>query len=182
MKTAYVPAFLLILVFIGGAAQPKTLTFMKEQSSIEYRLVHPLHKIEATSKDVDCRLDADVATKSIKKVIVVVDVTTFNSGNSNRDSHAMEVIDAISYPEARFVSTSIAQEGDSVTVHGDLSFHGVTHEVILKGVTQWSANDLLVQGSLETSLALFNIERPSLLMIPVGDELSFSFVAAFHWD
>ncbi|HTP12644.1 MAG TPA: YceI family protein, partial [Bacteroidota bacterium] len=40
---------------------------------------------------------------------VRVDVTTFDSGNSNRDSHAMEVVDALTYPDVQFTSTSVVQ-------------------------------------------------------------------------
>jgi hypothetical protein len=36
-----------------------------------------------------------------------------------------------------------------------------------------------VDGSFELSLAAFKIDRPSLLMIPVEDTLSFSFAAVF---
>ena len=110
-----------------------------------------------------------------------VDVTTFDSGNSNRDSHAMEVIDAITYPEVNFSSTSIVQTGDSVHVKGKLIFHGVTKDVDIAGTSTWSNNKLLLQGGFAVSLTAFNIERPSLLLIPVEDALSFNIVAAFGW-
>ncbi|MEO8168308.1 MAG: YceI family protein [bacterium] len=157
-----------------------TLRLVKDESSVTYHLVHPLHKIEATSKDVEYRVDADVATKTIKKVLAAVDVTTFSSGNSNRDSHAMEVIDGITYPDARFVSLSVIRNGDSITVHGNLTFHGVTKEVVMNGTANWSDGKLIVKGGFDTSLSAFNIDRPSLLLIPVEDSLSFEIVAVFQ--
>ncbi|HUI11292.1 MAG TPA: YceI family protein, partial [Bacteroidota bacterium] len=90
------------LVCAEAPAQVKHLACMKDQSSMTYRLVHPLHKIEATSKDVAYDLEADPVAHTFKHVSGTVDVTTFDSGNSNRDSHAMEVIDAIDYPDASF--------------------------------------------------------------------------------
>jgi polyisoprenoid-binding protein YceI len=176
-----IPVVSLLFLFAasGDAAQSTNPGLMREESSVTYRMVHPLHKIESTSKDVAYKLDIDVATRTVKQVSAQVDVTTFDSGNSNRDSHAMEVIDAISYPEAQFVSTGIVQAGDSLSIAGKLTFHGVTKDVMAAARCQWSQSKLSVNGSLDVSLTGFNIERPSLLMIPVEDKLSFTFVAVF---
>jgi polyisoprenoid-binding protein YceI len=172
----------LLISCSAGMAQVKTLDAVRDESSVTYRMVHPLHKIESTSKDVHYKLDLDVATKEIKAVSAVVDVTTFDSGNSNRDSHAMEVIDAISFPEAGFASTRVTQAGDSLTVSGKLTFHGVTKDAVMKGSVKWSGTSLVVRGEFTVSLIAFNIERPSLLMIPVEDALTFSIAATFRWE
>jgi polyisoprenoid-binding protein YceI len=176
-------SLLLVFLFLrlDAFGQTRHLDLVKEESSVTYRLVHPLHEIEATSKDVQYVLEADPSTKEIKRVSAQVDVTTFDSGNSNRDSHAMEVIDAITYPEVTFTSTSIAQAGDSVRVTGKLMLHGVTKEVVVATLLKWSEEKLVVQGSLCISLTGFNIERPSLLMMPVEDTLNFSIVGVFVW-
>ncbi len=183
MKTTGTSVLAMWLAVIGCAsfARAASPELVKDESFVTYHLVHPLHKIEATSKDIQYALDADATTKEIKRVSAQVDVTTFDSGNSNRDSHAMEVIDAISYPEVNFVSTSVAQTGDSVHVKGKLTFHGVTKDVDIAGTSAWSAGKLVLRGGFTVSLAAFNIERPSLLLIPVEDALSFDIVAAFDW-
>jgi polyisoprenoid-binding protein YceI len=175
-------AALALLCCSTGLAQVKTVDAVRNESSMTYRLVHPLHKVEATSKDVRYRLTSDPARKEITSVTAVVDVTTFDSGNSNRDSHAMEVIDAISFPEASFVSTVVTQTGDSLTVNGKLTFHGVTKDVVARLAAQWSGSSVVVQGGFTLSLTAFGIDRPSLLMIPVEDALTFSLVAAFRWQ
>ena len=183
MKGTTIPAVLMCLLISRPVAYTRAASFelIKDESSVTYHLVHPLHKIEATSKDVQYALDADVTTKEIKRVSAQVDVTTFDSGNSNRDSHAMEVIDAISYPEVNFVSTSIVQAGDSVHVKGKLTFHGITKDVDIAGTSTWSDSKLVLRGGLSVSLAAFSIERPALLLIPVEDALTFDIVAAFGW-
>ena len=168
-----------VLGVVPAPAQVKHLKQKKEESSMTYRMVHPLHKIEATSKEVVYELDADPGTKQFKKVSGWVDVTTFDSGNSNRDSHAMEVIDAITYPDAKFEGTGFTQKGDSLIITGKVTFHGVTREMTAGAATHWSEGKLEVDGSFELSLAAFKIDRPSLLMIPVEDALSFSFAAVF---
>ena len=163
----------------GARAQVKWVDVKKDESEMTYRLVHPLHKIEATSKEVAFRVQLDPSSKEIKSVTGQVDVMSFSSGNSSRDSHAMEVIDALSYPEALFASTSVAARGDSVTVSGKLTFHGVRKDIVIPAFARWTQGKLDVSGVFEASLTAFGIERPSLLLIPVEDNLIFSFKAAF---
>jgi polyisoprenoid-binding protein YceI len=162
-------------------AQSRIVQTLAGESWVAYHMVHPLHVIDAKSTNVDFKVELDPATKEIKTVTAQVDVTTFDSGNSNRDSHAMEVIDAITYPDVEFTSTSIAQTGDSLFVTGKLTFHGITHDILLAGTTTWQTNRLDVQGKFDISLTEFKIDRPSLLMIPVEDKLSFALAAAFTW-
>jgi polyisoprenoid-binding protein YceI len=163
------------------ASPAHSLTPIKKESTVTYHLVHPLHKIEATSSDVNYALDADESTKTVRTVTAEVDVSTFDSGNSNRDSHAMEVIDAIDFPTAEFRSSGVEQNGDSIRVSGVLTFHGVSQRVIIPGKLQWTDHKLVMQGDFDVSLDAFKIERPSLLMIPVEDAMHFSILAAFGW-
>ena len=179
IKNCFLLLALLLLVSVSKA-QTKKIQADKKESSITYQLTHPLHEIEATSKDLGCWVDLDPAKKEISHVYVQIDVITFNSGNSNRDSHAMEVIDAISYPKVKFTSTSIVQNGDNLKVTGKLTFHGVTKEITFNAKTKWEVNKLTVTGNFVISLTEFKIERPSLLLIPVNDELRFSFIVVLN--
>ena len=180
MRTTVATISAIMLLLTSGAyAQAKQPEVSKKDSWMTYRLTHPLHEIEATSKDVEYRVDADAAKKEVRAVSAVVDVTTFNSGNSNRDSHAMEVIDAIDFPEVTFVSSSVVQAGDSLKIAGKLTFHGVTQEIVMMARPRWAPDTLDVSGQFALSLTAFQIERPSLLMIPVEDALRFTFEAVF---
>ena len=165
----------------GSSAQSKIAETLAGESWIAYRLVHPLHVIDAKSSSVEYKLELDPEKKEIKTVTAHVDVTTFDSGNSNRDSHAMEVIDAITYPDVEFTSTSIVQKGDSIFVTGKLMFHGVTNDITMAGTAQWQPNRLDVHGGFDIGLTEYKVDRPSLLMIPVEDQLGFTLAAAFAW-
>ena len=172
----------LALVILNSTfGQTKIAETLAGESWIAYQMVHPLHKIDAKSSSAQYKVEIDPDTKEVRSVVAQVDVTTFDSGNSNRDSHAMEVIDAITYPDVMFTSTSITPKGDSLFLTGKLTFHGVTNDVTLAARQQWSSNRLDVNGSFDLSLTAFKIERPSLLMIPVEDKLSFTFNVALAW-
>ena len=178
----YLTAFLIVLITASTvSAQLKKIEAVKKESSITYKLTHPLHEVEAISKESICRLNVDLTSKQIKDAMVDVDVMTFNSGNSNRDSHAMEVIDAISYPDAKFISNNIVQKGDSVKAFGKLTFHGITKDVTLSAAVKWESNKLLIDGWFNISLTEFKVERPSLLLIPCNDILKFTFTQVFNY-
>ena len=169
----------LLIAGVGLLAQTKSVDVIKEESSITYRMDHTLHHIEATSKDGWFRVEVDPAKKEIKSVSAQVDVMTFDSGNSNRDSHAMEVIESIKYPDVTFASTAVTQNADSIIVSGKLTFHGIKQDVLMRGVVTWAQNKLNVEGGFVVSLTAFKVERPSLLLVPVDDALRFSLKAAF---
>ncbi len=161
-------------------AQRHTLTSAEGSTAITYHLHHPLHDVDAVSKSGMLRIDCDPATRDITAVEAEVDVTSFDSGNSNRDSHAMEVVDALTYPDVTFLSTSVSRQGDSLTVAGKLTFHGVTKDVTARGRADWGGGRLALSAHFNLSLTDFRIERPSLLMMPVADTLRFTLSAEFN--
>ncbi len=171
---------LIALLAEPAPAQRHALTSTQGSTSITYRLHHPLHDVDAVSKTGMLRIDCDPATRDITSVEAEVDVTSFDSGNSNRDSHAMEVVDALTYPEVTFLSTSVSRHGDSLTVAGKLTFHGITRNVTAKGRAEWGGGRLSLGAHFNISLTEFKIERPSLLMMPVADSLRFTLSAEFN--
>lgn len=144
-----------------------------------YLLIHPLHRVEGVSKEFDAKIDYDDATHTILRASFSADVSTFDSGNSSRDSHAMEVLDALEYPTVSYASTGIQASGQVLTMHGNLTFHGQTHPVDVQATAAPAGDKLTVEGKTEVSLTAFGIERPSLLMIPTEDTLRISFKVLF---
>jgi polyisoprenoid-binding protein YceI len=179
MKKIFFALAVATVLIAAAMPQVQQANSINGESFVIYRMVHPFHKIEAKSKDVVYAASLDKSTKTINSVTAHVDVMTFDSGNSNRDSHAMEVIDALSFPDVTFSSTAIAAHGDSLTVTGKLTFHGVTRNIVASGNSTWSSNKLLVNAAFPISLTDFKVERPSLLGVPVEDTLRFSLAAAF---
>lgn len=180
MKKIICFLFSVLLITPVLMAQVKRMYADKNDSFITYKLTHPLHEVEATSKDETCVIDADISKKEIKASLVQVGVTTFDSGNSNRDSHAMEVVKAIQYPSAKFLSDNIVQNGDSLKISGKLTFHGITNEVVIYALQKWGDKNLEVDGEFDISLTAYNVERPQLLLIPVSDDLKFTFKEFFN--
>ncbi len=168
------------LFFSSAFAQSKFIESVKAESSLKYKMTHPMHEFEAESKNGYCKIEYIADKKEVKRVFVQVDVISFNSGNSNRDSHAMETVESITYPYAKFSSTAIEQSSDNLKITGKMTFHGVTNEITFNLKYSIDQDKLVVKGNFDLSLTAFKIERPSLLMVPVADDLKFTIVESFN--
>ena len=154
----------------------KTVHAKKGESTIEYTLIHPLHTVHGISKDVDCVVNYDNSNEKITGVSVRADVLSFDSGNSNRDSHMAEVMDALDYPDVSFHSDSVQElKDDTLEVFGKLTFHNVSKMIPVKVSETFENGETVFKGSFNVSLTEFKIERPKLLLMPVEDKLAVQF-------
>ena len=174
MKKSMYVFLALVLVCFTANAQVTRLRANQDESFIKYKLTHPLHEVEAISKKGICIVNMDTTTQKIKQTLVEVGVTTFDSGNSNRDSHAMEVINAIKYPSAKFLSSDIVYKGDTLIVSGAMTFHGITKNIIFDATQKINGTRMEIDGSFKLSLTAYKVDRPTLLMMPVNDDLTFT--------
>lgn len=153
-----------------SAGWGKTYEALKGESTLGYHLTHPMHKIHGVSRDVRCSVDLTPDTVT-SKIRVSVDVKTFDSGNSNRDSHALEVIQGMKYPRVEFVSDSVGRDGSAYRVFGQLTFHGVTRPVNFQVTPHFTTGKVEITGGFSVKLSDYKVERPSLLLVPVEDKL-----------
>ena len=171
--------FLIPFFFIAAISAYSTVITVhakKDGSTIEYTLVHPLHTVHGISKDVDCDVKYDNATGKVTGVSVKADVLSFDSDNSNRDSHMGEVTDALEYPEVVFDCDSVTYlNNDTLAVVGKLTFHNVTKTIPVKVSEKFNGNETIFDGDFNISLTEFKIKRPSLLLMPVKDKLELQF-------
>ena len=67
-------------------------------------------------------------------VNVTIDMNTVDTGVAPRDADLKSdhFFDVAKFPTATFVSTSVARNGNGLTVNGNLTLHGVTKPVVLE--------------------------------------------------
>lgn len=171
--------FLTFFAFPLLAQNIVQLTNEPKETIITFKLGHPAHTTVGESKQLQIKIEYDKDKNKITKAIAQVKVISFNSGNSNRDSHAMELIEADKYPLATFRSTKILNNNDSLTIYGDLTFHNVTRNITINATKSLLDNKLKIKGNFAASLDQHNIERPKLLFVPTEEWLKFEFTAVF---
>ena len=161
-------------------AAKRKLVADKALSTLTYSMKHPMHNWEGVSREVNCAAVYDDEARKLESVAVSARVASFNSRNENRDSHALEVLEALKYPNVTFVSQSVQPNADgSLTVAGRLTFHNVTRPVTVQATRKEAAGKMTVEGNFDVNLSDYKIERPSLMMMPVDDKMNLKFVIVF---
>jgi hypothetical protein len=142
-----------------------------EQSTLTYHVSHPLHQVEGVSHAAKGK---GVCHAGQCDLLIAVPVKSFDSGDSNRDLHTLQVARGGQFPMVT-VRTRLSEDASgSGTIHADLEvqFAGQTanyKQVSFQQVTQ--GNETRIAGTIPAMLTDFKIDPPSLLMMPVKNEI-----------
>jgi polyisoprenoid-binding protein YceI len=151
----------------------------KKQSTISYYLHHPLHAWTGESNDVNSIILTDENRTLINTVAVSVKISSFDSKNANRDSHVMEVTEALKYPTISFTSNSIKQESNKLVVSGTLNFHGVSQIVLFEADKTIINNKAEITGGFTVKMTQFGIDPPSLMGMATDDDIKITFKVVY---
>lgn len=175
MRILAVLISLMGLPSLASAAINWTLT----TSKISYEVDHPMHNTTGVSKAAKGKGECD---KTNCKFLIAAPVKTFDSGNGNRDAHAMEVIHGATHPMV-IVRTEIPAadlKNGKTKRPMTVELNGVSHELPgqldIEMKPDGSAD---VKGQIVAHFSDFKMERPALLAVPVKDEFVVTFES--HW-
>lgn len=179
MKYSCLLAIGILCAFVNPMAKRKLMAD-KSLSTVTYSARHPLHNWDGVSHDVNCALIYNDETKQPETVAVSVKVASFDSDNNNRDSHAMEVLEGLKYPNVTFVSADIkAGQNGALTAKGTLTFHGVAKPVTLQATRKDAGGKLTLSGEFPVNMSDHDIERPSLMGMKTEDGMVLKFNVVF---
>jgi hypothetical protein len=141
------------------------------QSTLSYHVSHPLHQTDGVSHAARGK---GVCHAGLCDFLIAVPVKSFDSGDSNRDLHMLQVTRGGEFPMVT-VRTSLPEEASaSATIHADLEvqFAGQTakyKQVSFEQVKQ--GNETKISGTIPATLSDFKIDPPSLLTVAVKNEI-----------
>ncbi len=163
---------LIALSLLGRPAFAQTDSqWVLEQSTLTYHVSHPLHQVDAVSHAARGK---GVCRAGQCDFLIAVPVKSFDSGDSNRDLHMLQVTRGGQFPMVA-VRTRLPEDSSaSVTIRADLEvqFAGQTakyEQVLFQQVTQ--GNETRISGTIPATLSDFKIDPPSLLTIPIKNEI-----------
>jgi hypothetical protein len=142
-----------------------------EQSTLSYHVSHPLHQVDGVSHAARGK---GVCQAGECDFLIAVPVKSFDSGDSNRDLHMLQVTRGAEFPMIT-VRTRLPESAlVSGTVHADLEvqFAGRTaqfKQLPLQLTIQ--GNEAHITGTIPATLTDFNIEPPTLLTIPIKNDI-----------
>jgi YceI-like protein len=169
-----------LLLFTAPAFAQADHQWILQQSTLTYHVSHPLHQSEGMSHEAKGKGFCHAGQCDF---LIAVPVKSFDSGDSNRDLHMVQAVRGAQFPVVT-VRTRIPEDADSsATIHADLEiqFAGQTSEY--KQVPLQLAkdgNNFRITATVPVILSDFKIDPPSLLAIPVKNEIPVRVEMTWH--
>ena len=159
----------LVILFSFFLSLLNASSFRIEKSLITYFGVHYLHKWEGSTSDVKGVVSYDKNVDQYE-CSISVPLSTFSSGNDNRDSNMLVYCKAFDFPNINFQSTSIKVQENTLEIEGRIEFAGKEKEIKTSAKLNSLDNNLFaIEGELDILLSEFEVERPSLLFVEIED-------------
>ncbi len=142
-----------------------------QQGTLTYHVSHPLHQTEGVSHEVRGK---GICHAGQCDFLIAVPVKSFDSGDSNRDLHMIQVTRGAEFPMV-IVRTRLPESASkSTTIQADLEIQFAGQTAQYKQVPFQLAtegNQIRITGTIPATLVDFKIDPPSLLTLPVKNEI-----------
>ena len=167
MRTS-IPALFLFTVSTCFGADTE---WVLQRSTLTYHVSHPLHQIDGVSHAARGK---GVCHAGECDFLIAAPVKSFDSGDSNRDLHMLQVVRGAQFPMVTVRFRLPENAASSATVHADLEiqFAGQTAkygQVVFQVTLQ--GNEAQITGTIPATMTDFKIDPPSLLSIPTKNEI-----------
>ncbi len=142
-----------------------------EQSTLTYHVSHPLHHVEGVSHAARGK---GVCHAGQCDFLIAVPVKSFDSGDSNRDLHMLQVARGAQFPMVTVRTHLPEVPGGSATIRVDLEiqFAGQTaqyKQVPFQVVTH--GKEIRISGTVPATVSDFKIDPPKLLTLAIKNEI-----------
>lgn len=161
-----------LLLFLGVSQQPSRDTqWVLQQSTITYHVSHPLHQVDGVSHAAKGK---GVCHEGMCDFLIAVPVKSFDSGDSNRDLHMLQVTRGAEFPLVT-VRTQLPESDagqSTISCALEIQFAGQTakfSQIQLQVSTKNS--EAHITGTIPATLKDFKIDPPSLLSMPIKNEI-----------
>ena len=162
-------AALFLLSPVAFAQSPQT--WVLTQSTLSYHMVHPVHTVDGTSHGARGK---GVCGAGVCDFLVAAPVKSFDSGDTNRDEHMLQVTRGAEFPvvTVRFRLPESAINSPTLDCDLEVQFAGntahythVTFQQTIQGKTHH------ITGTVPSTLTDFKIPPPSFLTVPIKNEI-----------
>jgi hypothetical protein len=166
----YQALFLLLLLASAATARADS-QWLLTASTLTYHVTHPLHEIAGISHEARGK---GVCQQGQCNFLIAVPVKSFESGDTNRDLHMLQVTRGAEYPMV-VVRTQLPESAlGSPDIRVDLqvefagqtaTFNNVPFHLTTEG------QDVRISGTIPATVSAFKITPPELLFVPIRNEI-----------
>ena len=172
--------FLLMLLTLPQCLAAADEQWILDQSTLTYHVSHPLRQTEGVSHAARGK---GVCHDRQCDFLVAVPVKSFDSGDSNRDLHMLQVTKGAEFPMVTVRTRLPENDSKAATICADLEiqFAGQTahyKQAAFQLTSQGS--ETRITGTIPATLADFKIEPPTLLTLPVKNEIPIHVEMTWH--
>jgi hypothetical protein len=177
MKNRFGIAILLLaLSGLAWADSQWTLT----ESTLTYHVSHPLHQTEGVSHEARGKGTCQAGQCEF---LIAAPVKSFDSGDSNRDLHMLQVTRGAEFPMVivRAHLPEAALGSTDIQVDLEVQFAGQTahyKQIPFRLVTR--GDQVQLSGTIPATLTDFKITPPSLLAMPIKNEIPVQVEMTWH--
>jgi len=135
MKRIALAAGILCLAAPMLIAQTATWNIDPAHSEVDFTVRHmSISNVHGQFGGIKGTIVRNTSDLPKSNVSVTIDVSTIDTGVSARDNDlkSANFFDVAQFPTATFASTSVSGAGTHLTIHGNLTLHGVTRPVQLE--------------------------------------------------
>lgn len=169
-----------LLLFTAPAFAQTDQQWILQQSTLTYHVSHPLHQSEGVSHEARGK---GVCHQRQCDFLIAVPVKSFNSGDSNRDLHMLQVVRGAEFPLVTVRTRLPEDAASSATVLADLEIQFAGQTAEYKQVSLQLAKErdnFRITGTVPATLSDFKIDPPSLLTLPVKNEIPVRVEMTWH--
>lgn len=162
---------LLAILSFSAVAFGADTQWILEQGTLTYHVSHPLHQSEGVSHEVRGK---GICHEGQCDFLIAVPVKSFASGDSNRDLHMIQVTRGAEFPMVTVRTRLPESAANSSSIQADLDiqfagqsahFSQVPFQITKQG------NEIRITGTVPATLTDFKIDPPTLLTMPVKNEM-----------
>ena len=169
---------LILILTLNNLTSQELKNIDTTKSSISYSGNHFLHKWSAENNNLSGLIKTD--NEKIINIGIVAKVADFKSGNSSLDSNSYRVLEALKFPNIIFKSISIENSKETLNIKGVIQFHGIDKNIDVNAELIKNENTTQINGKCTLSLSDFSVDRPSLLLRKVDDQIIIVFKLIFN--
>lgn len=161
----------LVFLFACASLAWADSQWVLDQSTLSYHVSHPLHQVDGVSHAARGK---GVCHEGQCDFLIAVPVKSFDSGDSNRDLHMLQVTRGAQYPMVTVRTHLPESAAQEATIHADLDIEfagqNVHYKDVLLQVTS-QGNEKKLTGTIPAKVSDFKIDPPTLLTMPIKNDI-----------
>lgn len=164
--------FLAALALCALPAWPQTESqWVLERSRLTYQVSHVMHQVLGISNAAKGK---GVCHAGQCDFLIAAPVNSFDSGDSNRDLHTLQVTRGAQFPMIQVRTRLPESTSASGTIYADLEVQFAGQTVEYKHVAfdkTATGNEVRITGTVPATCSDFKLDPPSFLTVPIKNEI-----------